>query len=76
MPTIWKKIRRVSLSAQVEWLPSPVLLASIYQLQRATSVTGTWMSNATITAVPPGLIEVHDTNAPSGRPLPRRTAID
>ena len=39
----------------------------IYQLQRATSVTGPWGSNATITAASPGLIEFHATNAPSSQ---------
>jgi len=43
------------------------IAGSIFQLQRATSVTGPWTSNATITAASPGLIEFHDTNAPSGQ---------
>jgi hypothetical protein len=38
-----------------------------YQLERAISVTGPWTSNATVIAVAPGLIEFHDTNAPSGQ---------
>ena len=38
-----------------------------YQLLRATSVTDPWTTNATTTAVAPGLIEFHDTNAPPGR---------
>lgn len=38
-----------------------------YQLQRAPSVTGPWTSNATFTALSPGLIEFHDTNSPQGQ---------
>jgi len=38
-----------------------------YQLQRATSVTGPWTSNATFTALSPDPIEFHDTNAPLGQ---------
>ena len=40
---------------------------SIYELQRAISVTGPWISNATLTAASPNLIEFHDTNAPPGQ---------
>jgi hypothetical protein len=43
------------------------ITGAIYQLQRATSVAGPWTSNSTITAISPGLIEFHETNAPSGQ---------
>jgi hypothetical protein len=38
-----------------------------YQLHRATSVTGPWITNATITALASGPIEFHDTSAPPGQ---------
>ncbi|HEX7860225.1 MAG TPA: PQQ-binding-like beta-propeller repeat protein [Verrucomicrobiae bacterium] len=39
---------------------------SIYELQRAAGLTDAWLSNTTMTATAPGVIEFHDTNAPSG----------
>ncbi len=38
-----------------------------YQFQRAAAVDGPWTTNATITALAPGIIEFHDTNALSGQ---------
>jgi hypothetical protein len=38
-----------------------------YQLHRSPTVTGPWTTNATFTAVAPGVIEFHDTNAPSAQ---------
>lgn len=38
-----------------------------YQLQRTTSIPGSWTTNAAITATPPDVIEFHDTNAPIGQ---------
>ena len=46
-----------------------------YELQRASSVTGPWTSNATVIALASGLIEFHDTNAPPGSAFYRTATV-
>jgi hypothetical protein len=47
-----------------------------YQLQRAGDLTGSWTTNGGTTALMPGFIEFHDTNAPSEKAFYRVVQTD
>jgi hypothetical protein len=66
----WEKLPPVSIAPDGTggyFIRGSGIAGFSYQVQRAANVTGPWASNATMTATSPGLIEFHDTNAPSGQ---------